>query len=386
MNQIRASTAMTPRHLKTALLSATVESNQKATQIVQGVIQDIRANGDKAVRTYSEKFDEWSPQSFKLSDNQIQDCIAQVPSQTVKDIKAAQENVHKFAEAQRSSIKDIEVEIQPGVILGHKNNPINRVGAYIPGGRYPLLASAHMTITTAKVAGVKQVIACTPPIQGKLPNATIAAAHFAGADEIFILGGTQAVAAMAVGTETVKKVDFIAGPGNAFVAEAKRLLFGEVGIDLFAGPTETLIVADESADPFTIATDLLSQTEHGPDSPAVLITTSELVGQETIRIVDKLLQNLSTAVLARTSWRDFGEVVLVGNVDEAYSVADDYSSEHVQILTKRPREALGKMTNYGALFLGEKTCVSYGDKCIGTNYVLPTRKAGNYTRVLFDTV
>lgn len=228
-----------------------------------------------------------------------------------------------------------------------------------------------MTITTAKVAGVKQVIACTPPIQGKLPNATIAAAHFAGADEIFILGGTQAVAAMAVGTETVKKVDFIAGPGNAFVAEAKRLLFGEIGIDLFAGPTETLIVADESADPFTIATDLLSQAEHGPDSPAVLVTTSELVGQETIRIVDKLLQTLSTAVLARTSWRDFGEVVLVGNVDEAYRVADDYSSEHVQILTKRPREALEKMTNYGALFLGEKTCVSYGDKVSSPSKQLP---------------
>ncbi|KAM0550250.1 hypothetical protein ACHAPJ_009099 [Fusarium lateritium] len=360
MNQIRAFATMTPRHLKTALLTATVESNQKVTQIVQG-------------------FDSWSPQSFKLSDNQIQECIAQVPTQTVHDIKAAQANVRKFAEAQRSTITDLEVEIQPGVILGHKNNPIGRVGAYIPGGRYPLLASAHMTITTAKVAGVKQVIACTPPIQGKLPNATIAAAHFAGADEIFVLGGTQAVAAMAIGTETVKKVDFIAGPGNAFVAEAKRLLFGEIGIDLFAGPTETLIVADESADPFTIATDLLSQAEHGPDSPAILITTSELVGEETIAIVDKLLKNLPTAQLAGTSWRDFGEVVLVDNIDEAFKVADEYSSEHVQILTKTPRDALTKMTNYGALFLGEKTTVSFGDKCIGTNHVLPTRKAVNYT-------
>ncbi|KAJ4107988.1 hypothetical protein NW760_008841 [Fusarium oxysporum] len=370
---------MTPRHLKKALLSATVESNQKVTQIVQGVIQDIRVNGDKAVRTYSEKFDKWSPDSFKLSESQIEECIAQVPEQTVQDIKAAQANVRRFAEAQRRTITDLEVEIQPGVILGHTNNPINRVGAYIPGGRYPLLASAHMTITTAKVAGVRQVIACTPPIQGQLPNATIAAAHFAGADEIFILGGTQAVAAMAIGTETVKKVDFIAGPGNAFVAEAKRLLFGEIGIDLFAGPTETLIVADESADPLTVATDLLSQAEHGPDSPAILITTSERVGNETIANIEKLLKSLPTAELASISWRDYGEVVLVENIDEAFKLADEYSSEHVQILTKTPRDALARMTNYGALFLGEKTTVSFGDKCIGTNHVLPTRKAGNYT-------
>ncbi|KAM0433357.1 hypothetical protein ACHAPT_004234 [Fusarium lateritium] len=370
---------MAPHHLKKPLLKATVESNNKVTEIVQGVIQDIRANGDKAVRTYSDKFDKWSPSSFKLSDSQIQDCIAQVPPQTVKDIKMAQENVRKFAEVQRASIKDVEVEIQPGVFLGHRNNPINRVGAYIPGGRYPLLASAHMTITTAKVAGVKQVIACTPPIQGKLPNATIAAAHFAGADEIFVIGGTQAIAAMAIGTESIKKVDFIAGPGNAFVAEAKRLLFGEIGIDLFAGPTEVLIVADEAADPFTVATDLLSQAEHGPDSPAILITTSEEVGRETIKIIDKLLKNLPTAELAGTSWRDYGEVILVDNIDEAYKLADEFSSEHVQILTRNPREALEKMSNYGALFLGEKTCVSYGDKCIGTNHVLPTRKAGNYT-------
>ncbi|KAG5759250.1 hypothetical protein H9Q72_012616 [Fusarium xylarioides] len=371
---------MTPRHLKTALLNATaVESNQKITQIVQGIIKDIRINGDKAVRAYSEKFDTWSPQSFRLSDNQIQECIALVPNQTIQDIKAAQANVRKFAEAQRSTITDLEVEIQPGIILGHKNNPIDRVGAYIPGGRYPLLASAHMTITTAKVAGVKQVIACTPPIQGKLPNATIAAAHFAGADEIFILGGTQAAAAMAIGTETFKKVDFIAGPGNAFVAEAKRLLFGEIGIDLFAGPTETLIVADETADPLTVATDLLSQAEHGPDSPAILITTSELVGNETIAIIDTLLKNLPTTELAGTSWRDYGEVILVNDIDEAFKVADEYSSEHVQILTKTPRDAINKMTNYGALFLGDKTTVSFGDKCIGTNHVLPTHKAGNYT-------
>ncbi|EEY20475.1 histidinol dehydrogenase [Verticillium alfalfae VaMs.102] len=370
---------MNSRFLKSALLSARAESNQRVTDVVQAVIQDVRKNGDKAVRSYSERFDKWTPPSFKLTERQIQDCIAQVPAQTVQDIKAAQENVRKFAQAQRGSIRDIEVEIQPGVILGHKNNPINRVGAYIPGGRYPLLASAHMTITTAKVAGVPQVIACTPPLNGSLPNATVAAAHFAGADEIFILGGAQAIAAMAVGTETMKKVDFIAGPGNAFVAEAKRLLFGEIGIDLFAGPTETLIIADESADPFTAATDLLSQAEHGPDSPAVLITCSQSVGEQTIRHVNTLLKSLSTAELASTSWRDYGEVVLVDNMDDAYRLADENSSEHVQILTKTPREALDKMTNYGALFLGEKTTVSFGDKCIGTNHVLPTRKAGNYT-------
>ncbi|KAG5756758.1 hypothetical protein H9Q70_000644 [Fusarium xylarioides] len=341
---------MTPRHLKTALLNATaVESNQKITQIVQGIIKDIRINGDKAVRAYSEKFDTWSPQSFRLSDNQIQECIALVPNQTIQDIKAAQANVRKFAEAQRSTITDLEVEIQPGIILGHKNNPIDRVGAYIPGGRYPLLASAHMTITTAKVAGVKQVIACTPPIQGKLPNATIAAAHFAGADEIFILG------------------------------EAKRLLFGEIGIDLFAGPTETLIVADETADPLTVATDLLSQAEHGPDSPAILITTSKLVGNKTITIINTLLKNLPTTKLAGTSWRDYGKVILVNDIDKAFKVADKYSSEHVQILTKTPRDAINKITNYSALFLGDKTTISFGDKCIGTNHVLPTRKAGNYT-------
>ncbi|KAF3762029.1 histidinol dehydrogenase [Cryphonectria parasitica EP155] len=370
---------MAPHHLKTARLSANVESNQKVTSIVQAVIHAIRDEGDKAVRTYSQKFDHWSPDSFKLSPEEIQNCIAKISPQTVQDIKTAQANVRKFAEAQRSCIKDLEIEIQPGIVLGHKNNPINRVGTYIPGGRYPLLASAHMTITTAKVAGVKQIIACTPPIQGQLPNATVAAAHFAGADEIFILGGTQAIAAMAVGTETMRKVDFIAGPGNAFVAEAKRLLFGDIGIDLFAGPTETLIVADEHADPFTVATDLLSQAEHGPDSPAILITTSERVGKETIRVVDKLLENLPTAEVAGVAWRDFGQVLLVNSTEEAFQVADEYSSEHVQILTQCPKEALEKMSNYGALFLGEKTCVSYGDKCIGTNHVLPTRKAGRYT-------
>ncbi|OTA64260.1 histidinol dehydrogenase [Hypoxylon sp. EC38] len=370
---------MVARHIKTAGLVANTTTNQKVSEIVKGVIDDIRSNGDKAVRSYSEKFDKWSPPSFRLTEDQILECISRVPEQTIADIKEAQKNVRTFAEAQRASIKDFEIEIQPGVFLGQRNNPIASAGAYIPGGRYPLLASAHMTILTAKVAGVKHVIACTPPIAGQIPNATIAAAHFAGADEIFLLGGTQAIAAMALGTESIKKVDFIAGPGNPFVAEAKRQLFGEIGIDLLAGPTEILIVADEYADPFTVATDLLSQAEHGPDSPPILITTSEEVGQQTIKYIDQILPNLPTAELAGTSWRDFGEVVVVDSLDEAYELADVYSSEHVQILTRNPREALDKMRNYGALFLGEKTCVSYGDKCIGTNHVLPTRKAGRYT-------
>ncbi|KAL1979040.1 hypothetical protein VTN96DRAFT_7282 [Rasamsonia emersonii] len=271
------------------------------------------------------------------------------------------------------------MELQPGVFLGQRSLPVNRVGAYIPGGRYPLLASAHMTILTAKVAGVKHVIGCTPPIAGRIPNATIAAMHLAGADEIYLLGGVQAIAAMALGTETVPKVDFLAGPGNAFVAEGKRQLFGEVGIDLFAGPTEILIVADEHADPYTCAVDLLSQAEHGPDSPAILVTNSEAVGRQTQQWVEKLLTILPTGNIAGIAWESFGEIIVTDSLDEAYAVADEYAAEHVEILTQNPREALDKMSNYGAIFLGENTCVSYGDKCIGTNHVLPTRKAAKFT-------
>ncbi|KAK4940397.1 hypothetical protein LTR10_019503 [Elasticomyces elasticus] len=372
-----------PQHLKKGegLPSQPGQTNNQSNvaTIVSGVIEDITTNGDAAVRKYSEKFDKWSPAQFKLSQKEIDSIIAQVPEQTIKDIKEVQKNVRTFAEAQKNSIKDFELEIEPGVFLGQKNLPINLVGAYIPGGRYPLLASAHMTILTAKVAGVPHVIGCTPPIAGKIPHATVAAMHFAGADEIFILGGVQAVAAMAKGTETIAKVDFLAGPGNAFVAEAKRQLFGEVGIDLFAGPTEILIVADEDADPYTCAVDLLSQAEHGPDTPAILVTNSEHVGQETIRLVDELLKVLPTAPIAGVSWKAFGEVIVTKDMDEAYQVADELAMEHVQILTKTPRDALTKMSNYGALFLGENTCVSYGDKCIGTNHVLPTRKAARYT-------
>jgi len=345
-----------------------VTSNDGVASIVRGVLDDVRANGDEAVRKYSERFDKWSPESFKLSKADIEEVLRQVPEQIIKDIKEVQNNVRTFAEAQRRSISEFELEIKPGVFLGQKNNPIETVGAYIPGGRYPLLASAHMTILTAKVAGVKHVIGCTPPINGQLPKSTIAAMHFAGADEIFVLGGVQAIAAMAIGTETVRKVDFIAGPGNAFVAEAKRSLFGEVGIDLFAGPTEVLIVADENADPFTVATDLLSQAEHGPDTPAILITNSHSLAQKAIEAVDEILVHLPTAPLAGVSWRDYGEVAVVDNLDEAFALADVYASEHVQILTQNPREALQKMKHYGALFLGEGTCVSYGDKVCRTEH------------------
>ncbi|KAM0542631.1 hypothetical protein ACHAPJ_012710 [Fusarium lateritium] len=374
---------MAPTYLKKPSVHANDTAESKSvvdtSQLVKGVIDDIRFNGDDAVRTYSKKFDNWEPESFKLSPKQIEEIIASLDQNIIEDIKKVQSNVRRFANAQRDSIHDFEIESEPGVFLGQKNIPIERVGAYVPGGRYPLLASAHMTIVTAKVAGVSHVIGCTPPIAGKIPKATVAAMHLAGCDEIFILGGVQAVAAMALGTETIVKVDFIAGPGNAFVAEAKRQLYGTVGIDLVAGPTETLIVADEHADPLTIATDLVSQAEHGPDTPAVLITTSPEIAQRSLHYVEACLEHLSTKALAAVSWRDYGEVIIVDDLDEAYQVADTFASEHVQILTQYPREALKKMRQYGALFLGEKTCVSYGDKCIGTNHVLPTRKGARYS-------
>ncbi|MGK3958903.1 histidinol dehydrogenase [Arthrobacter sp. R4] len=348
-------------------------------ETVEGVIADVRARGDEAVRAYSEKFDSWSPESFLLSQDEIQAAIARLPEQTVTDIKTVQHNVECFAQLQLASLKDFESEVEPGVILGQKNIPIDAVGAYVPGGRYPLLASAHMTIVTAKVAGVRRVAAATPAAGGVVPDASIAAMHFAGADEIYLLGGVQAVAALAVGTETIAPVDFLAGPGNAYVAEAKRQLFGEVGIDLFAGPTEVLIIADESADPFLIAVDLISQAEHGPDSPAILVTTSEEVGRRVLEEVDQQLIGLSTRAVAEAAWRDHGQIIRVDDLTEAYAVSDEFASEHVQVLTREPREALAKLVNYGALFLGENTCVSYGDKVIGTNHVLPTRKAARYT-------
>ncbi|KAJ5097333.1 hypothetical protein N7456_008054 [Penicillium angulare] len=365
----------------TSLPGLKAASSVDVPAIVREVIESIRGDGDAAVRKYSEKFDKWSPPSFKLSQADIDAAIANCPKQTLDDIKEVQQNVRAFAEAQKGSLKDFEVEIRPGVHLGQKNVPIDHVGAYIPGGRYPLLASAHMTILTAKVAGVKNVTGCTPPINGKIPFSTVAAMHLAGADEIFLLGGVQAVAAMAIGTETIQKVDFLAGPGNAFVAEGKRQLFGEVGIDLFAGPTEILILADQSADVFTVATDLISQAEHGPDTPAVLITTCAELGRKTIETVNRLLtaSDLSTGSVAKTSWDAFGEVIIVDTMDELWELGNQYASEHVQVFTRTPRDALERMTNYGALFLGEKTCVSYGDKVIGTNHVLPTRTTSRYT-------
>nr|WP_319233928.1 histidinol dehydrogenase [Streptomyces sp. MB09-02B] len=354
-------------------------SSESVRTTVEAVIADVRARGDEAVREYSEKFDQFSPASFRLSQDDIDAAIARVPEQTLADIRTVQANVRRFAEFQRASLRDFEAEVTPGVLLGQKNVPVDAVGAYVPGGRYPLLASAHMTITTAKVAGVRRVAACTPAPGGNLPDASIAAMHLAGADEIYLLGGVQAVTALALGTETIEPTNMLVGPGNAFVAEAKRQLFGEVGIDLFAGPTEVLIVADETADAFLTAVDLLSQAEHGPDSPAVLITTSETLAHDVLAEVDRQLRNLSTREVAGAAWRDHGEIIVVDSLTEAYTLADEFASEHVQIFTRDPREALRTMTNYGALFLGENTCVSFGDKVIGTNHVLPTRLAARYT-------
>jgi sulfopropanediol 3-dehydrogenase len=359
--------------------SADEARHQAVRETVTDVIADVRERGDAAVREYSERFDGWSPDSFLLDAEEIDKIVASVPEQAIEDIKAVQERVRRFAQRQRDSLTDFEVETEPGVLLGQRNIPVAAAGAYVPGGRYPLVASAHMTVVTAKVAGVDRVTSCTPPIRGKIPAATVAALHLAGADQIYLLGGTQAVAAMAIGTESIGKVDLIAGPGNAYVAETKRQLFGEVGIDLFAGPTETLVVADEHADPFVVAVDLLSQAEHGPDSPAVLITTSDALAHRVMELVDEILVDMPTADFALPAWRDHGEVVVVPDLDAAYALADTYASEHVQILTEHPREALQRMRNYGALFLGEGTCVSYGDKVIGTNHTLPTRGAANYT-------
>lgn len=346
---------------------------------VSDVIAGVRAQGDVAVRQYSEKFDNWSPETFELSPERIEEIVASVPEQVITDIVAAQANVRAFAERQLESLAEFEVETIPGVFLGQKNIPVQAVGAYIPGGRYPLVASAHMTVLTAKVAGVPSVTACTPPIRGEVPAATIAAMHHAGADRILLLGGVQAVAGMAVGTESIQRVDLIAGPGNAYVAESKRQLFGEVGIDLLAGPTEILVLADEHADPFVVAVDLLSQAEHGPDSPAVLVTTSREVADQALAHIERILPDMPTKDFAEPAWNDHGQIIVVDSIDEIYAVADELAFEHVEVLTENPREALDTMRNYGAMFLGEGTCVSYGDKVIGTNHTLPTKKAGRYT-------
>lgn len=343
------------------------------------IIKDIEENGDLAVRKYAASFDSWPPDAFRLTNDQIKEIVQRTPQQVIQDILFAQKQIRFFAEQQLASISDIEIETLPGVFLGHKNIPVNSVGCYIPGGRYPMVASAHMSILTAKVAGVKRVIACTPPINGKIPEATVCAMHFAGADEIYILGGVQALCAMAIGTASIKPVDMLVGPGNAYVAEAKRQLFGRVGIDLFAGPTEVLVIADETADAEMIACDLLGQAEHGPTSPAALITTSETLAQETIIEIERQLRHLSTADIAGVAWEDYGSVILVDSLEEAVREADALAYEHVEVLTRDPQFFLDNMTNYGALFLGPETNVAYGDKVIGTNHTLPTMKAARYT-------
>ena len=371
---------MSKQYLKEPVPAAQVAKDLAAVRtVVQDVIADIRANGDSAVREYSTKFDRWAPDAFRLTPEQIEAIVADVPEQVIEDIKFVQAQVRRFAEAQLASLGELEIETLPGVFLGQKHIPVSAAGAYVPGGRYPLTASAHMTIVTAKVAGVPRVAACTPPIRGEIPKATVAAMYLAGADEIYLLGGVQAVTALALGTETIGKVDLIAGPGNAYVAEAKRQLFGEVGIDLFAGPTEILVIADEHADPEIVAVDLLSQAEHGPDSPAILITTSRSVGELALEYIHKILPGMSTRDFAEPAWRDHGQIIVVDDLDEAFAVADSFAAEHVEVLTENPRQALDKMHDFGALFLGEGTCVSYGDKVIGTNHVLPTRGAARYT-------
>jgi sulfopropanediol 3-dehydrogenase len=346
---------------------------------VRELLSDVEENGEAAVRRMSTEFDKWTPAQFRLTDSEINRVVESVPRDTIADIEFAQTQIRNFARHQLASMHPVEVETLPGVTLGHKHIPVGAVGAYVPGGRYPMVASAHMSVLTAKVAGVKRVAACTPPINGELPAETIAAMALAGADEIFILGGVQAVAAMAIGTEFVDKVDVIVGPGNALVAEAKRQLYGRVGIDLPAGPTETMVIADETVDGEICATDLLGQAEHGPTSPAVLITNSRALGLATMAEIEKQLQTLPTADIASQSWADYGQVILCADHEEMLAIANEMAFEHVQVMTSNDDFFLENMTNYGALFLGPMTNVSYGDKVIGTNHTLPTQGAANYT-------
>jgi len=359
--------------------SARAAADQQVRETVEAVLAEIAAHGDHAVRRLSIRFDKWERDSYLLTQAEIDGCIDKLSKQDLEDIRFAQTQVRGFAQHQRNAIQDLEVETLPGVVLGHKNIPVNAAGCYVPGGKYPLLASAHMSVLTAKVAGVGRVISCAPPYQGALAPAIVAAQHLAGADEIYCLGGIQAVGAMALGTATIQPVDMLVGPGNAYVAEAKRQLFGRVGIDLFAGPTETLVIADESVDGELCATDLLGQAEHGPDSPTILLTTSEALARDTIREVERLLQILPTAAIARQAWESHGEVIVAEDDEEMVKVADRIASEHVQVMTQDPDYFLHNMTNFGALFLGPRTNVSFGDKVIGTNHTLPTRKAARYT-------
>ena len=368
------------KYLKQGLGQAEVdEADAKVRAQVEAILADIQDRGDAAVRELSEKFDSWNPESFTLSETEIEAAMAKVAKRDLDDIRFAQEQVRNFAQHQKDTLRDVEVETMPGVVLGHKNIPVNSVGCYVPGGKYPMVASAHMSVVTAKVAGVPRIIASAPP-QGRAPHpAIVAAMHMGGADEILVLGGIQAVATMALGTESVQGVDMLVGPGNMFVAEAKRQLYGRVGIDLFAGPTETLIIADDTTDGELCAIDLLGQAEHGPTSPAVLLTTSEALAKDTMAEVERQLAILPTAEIAQESWDNYGAVILCDSDEEMLAEADRLAFEHVQVMTRDPEYFLDNMTNYGALFLGPRTNVSYGDKVIGTNHTLPTKRAGRYT-------
>jgi sulfopropanediol 3-dehydrogenase len=369
-----------PIHLKRGRdIKLRAEDDAQVRATVEGILSDIESRGDAAVRELSAKFDQWDRADYRLTDAEIRSCLGQLTRRDIDDIKFAQTQVRNFAECQREAIRDIEVETLPGVVLGHKNIPVNSVGCYVPGGKYPLLASAHMSVITAKVAGVERIVTCAPPYQGKPAPAIVAAQHLAGADVIYCLGGIQAVGAMAIGTPSIVPVDMLVGPGNAYVAEAKRQLYGRVGIDLFAGPTETLIIADESVDGEICATDLLGQAEHGPNSPAILLTTSEHLARDTLTEIERLLKILPTAAVAAKAWEDYGEVIVCETQAEMLSVADDIASEHVQVMTRDPDYFLNNMSNYGALFLGARTNVAYGDKVIGTNHTLPTKKSARYT-------
>jgi len=355
------------------------DNDAKVRATVEDVLSNIEKRGDKAVHEYAKQFDGWDGSGFRLSDDQIKACYQLLDDQVISDIEFAQAQVRNFAQIQRESMKDVEVETLPGVVLGHKNIPVNSVGCYVPGGKYPLVASAHMSVVTAKVAGVERVIACAPPFNGKPHPAIVVAMDMAGADEIYCFGGIQAVGAMALGTETIAPVDMLVGPGNAFVAEAKRQLFGRVGIDLFAGPTETLVIADDTVDGELCATDLLGQAEHGPNSPAVLLTNSEQLAIDTLAQIEEQLKTLETAEIAGKAWEDYGQIYVCDSYEEMVEKADELASEHVQVMTKDPDYFLKNMTNYGALFLGAETNVSYGDKVVGTNHTLPTKKAARYT-------
>ena len=365
------------KNSKTAEGKLEIQTQVRAT--VETILADILARGDAAVLEYSKKFDHWSPASFRLSAEEIEECMRALPPQAIEDIRFAQTQIRNFARIQKDALREVEVETLPGVVLGHKNIPVNSVGCYVPGGKYPMVASAHMSVVTAKVAGVKRVIAAAPPFNGRPAPAIVAAMHMGGADEIYCVGGVQAVMAMALGTKQIAPVDMIVGPGNAYVAEAKRQLFGRIGIDLLAGPTETLIIADDSCDAEMAVTDLLGQAEHGPSSPAILLTTSEALARAVPKEIERQLAVLSTAPVARVAWQDYGEIILCDTDEEMVREADRIASEHVQVMTRDPDYFLRHMTNYGALFLGQRTNVSYGDKVIGTNHTLPTMKAARYT-------